>query len=106
MKRDSAKLKSEILTAIAHENRIRIVEYLADGPKCACEIAPALKLEQSNLSRHMKILIQAGIINYWRDGKKAMYEISDRNILRIFERVSKVLKNRVMDRMKVLNIER
>ena len=104
MKIDSAQLKAEILSAIAHPNRIKIIEYLANGPKCACEISPALKLEQSNLSRHMKILIQAGIVNYWKDGKKAMYEISNKNVLTILERASIVLKNKIKVRMDVLNM--
>lgn len=102
MKLDSAQLKAEILNAIAHPNRIKIVEYLSEGPKCTCEIAPALDLEQSNLSRHMKILVQAGIINYWKDGQRAMYEISDKNVLKILDKVSAVLKNRMMDRIKAM----
>ena len=85
MKADYARLKAEILTAVAHPNRIRIIEFLAEGPKCACEIIPALKLEQSNLSRHMKILVQSGIVNHWKDGKKSMYEISDKNDIDVFK---------------------
>ena len=104
MKTDYAQLKAEILSAIAHENRIKIVEFLADGPKCACEIAPALRLEQSNLSRHMKVLIQAGIVNHWKDGRKSMYEISDKNILNILEMVTIILKNKTRDRIKILEI--
>jgi ArsR family transcriptional regulator len=104
MKTDYAQLKAEILSAIAHENRIKIVEFLADGPKCACEIAPALRLEQSNLSRHMKVLIQAGIVNHWKDGRKSMYEISDKNILKILEMVTIILKNKTRDRIKILEI--
>ena len=104
MKTEYAQLKAEILSAIAHENRIKIVEFLADGPKCACEIAPVLKLEQSNLSRHMKVLIQAGIVNHWKDGRKSMYEISDKNILRILEMVTIILKNKTRDRIKILEI--
>ncbi len=104
MKTEYAQLKAEILSAIAHENRIKIVEFLADGPKCACEIAPALRLEQSNLSRHMKVLIQAGIVNHWKDGRKSMYEISDKNILKILELVTIILKNKTRDRIKILEI--
>jgi DNA-binding transcriptional ArsR family regulator len=104
MKTDYAQLKAEILSAIAHENRIKIVEILADGPKSACEIAPALRLEQTNLSRHMKVLIQAGIVNHWKDGRKSMYEISDKNILKILEMVTIILKNKTRDRIKILEI--
>lgn len=104
MKTDNAQLKAEVLTAIAHPNRIRIIECLANGQKCACEIAPVLGLEQSNLSRHMKVLIQTGIVNHWKDGRKSMYEISDENILKILEKVTIILKNKTKDRIKILEI--
>ena len=62
----SADLKAEILLALAHPNRIRIVELLRKDVMCNCELAPALELEQSNLSRHLKILVQAGILRSWK----------------------------------------
>ncbi len=105
MKIDSAYLKAEILTAVAHPNRIRIIEYLAEGSKCACEIAPALNLEQSNLSRHMKLLIQAGIVNHWKDGKRSMYEISDKTVLDLLDKVSLFLKKKTKEHVEILEIE-
>ena len=102
MMTDSATLKSEVLSALAHANRIRIIEYLREGRKCACEIGPELQLEQSNLSRHMKLLIQAGIINSWKEGQKVMYEVVDNNIFKLLDTVSVVLKDRMKIRMEAL----
>jgi len=102
MKQDLTEIKSEILTAMGHPNRIRIMEFLKDGEKCACEIVPALKIEQSNLSRHMKILVQAGILNSWKDGQKVMYEIADKKFIKILDDISTILKNRIKNRMKML----
>ena len=53
--------------AIAHPNRIRILELLRKDVRCNCELAPALEMEQSNLSRHLKILVQAGVIVSWKE---------------------------------------
>ena len=106
MKSNLAELKGNILNALGHPNRIRIVEFLKGGPKCACEIAPYLNLEQSNLSRHMKLLIQTGIVHNWKDGKKVMYEIPDKNVFKILDNVSLILKNMVRNRMEVLEIEK
>jgi DNA-binding transcriptional regulator PaaX len=52
----------------------------------------------------MKVLIQAGIVNHWKDGRKSMYEISDKNILKILEMVTIILKNKTRDRIKILEI--
>ena len=102
MKQDLSEIKSEILTAMGHPNRIRILEFLKDGEKCACEIVPALKIEQSNLSRHMKILVQAGILDNWKEGQKVMYKIADKRFIKILDDISTILKNKIKSRMDVL----
>jgi len=63
MQKRQEELKANILIALAHPNRIRILEYLKNGIKCNCEIAPALELEQSNLSRHLKILVHEVLLS-------------------------------------------
>jgi ArsR family transcriptional regulator len=102
MKIDSSLLKAEILMAIGHSNRIRIIEYLTDGPRCACEIAKSLNIEQSNLSRHMKILTQAEILHSWKEGQKVMYEIANKKLIKVLDDVSSILKDGLKNRMKVL----
>ena len=81
----SADLKAEILVALAHPNRIRILELLRKDIMCNCELAPALELEQSNLSRHLKILVQAGVLNSWKDGLRVNFKVSDERIFKILE---------------------
>ncbi len=82
METTAAELKSEILEALAHPNRVRILESLRNGSQCNCEIAPVLGLEQSNLSRHLKILVQAGILLSWKEGLRVNFKVAD---VRIFE---------------------
>ncbi|MCX5757992.1 MAG: metalloregulator ArsR/SmtB family transcription factor [Candidatus Hydrogenedentes bacterium] len=81
----SVDLKAEILAALAHPNRIRIIELLRKDVMCNCELAPALDLEQSNLSRHLKILVQAGILNSWKDGLRVNFKVTDNRIFKILE---------------------
>ena len=81
----SADMKAEILLALAHPNRIRIVELLRKDVMCNCELAPALELEQSNLSRHLKILVQAGILRSWKDGLRVNFKVADDRIFKILD---------------------
>ena len=85
METTAADLKSEILEALAHPNRIRIVEFLRQSPRCNCEIAPELDLEQSNLSRHLKILVQAGVLSSWKDGLRVNFKVTDERIFKILD---------------------
>jgi DNA-binding transcriptional ArsR family regulator len=94
-----AKYTAEVLSAIAHPNRIRILELLESNTRCNCEIGPALELEQSNLSRHLKILVQAGILISWKEGLRVNYKVSDQRVYRILD-LAKTLTAREI-RMKV-----
>ncbi|MGE5806559.1 MAG: ArsR/SmtB family transcription factor [Ignavibacteria bacterium] len=102
MQKTQEELKAKILTALAHPNRIRILEFLKNGIKCNCEIAPELELEQSNLSRHLKILVQEGILISWKEGLRVNYKISDERIFDILKAAGNVARNAAKERIKIL----
>ena len=62
--------------AFCDENRLKIIELLQGGEKCACELIDCLDMGQSTLSYHMKILCESGIIINRQEGKWAHYRIS------------------------------
>ncbi len=95
MKKTSADLKADILAALAHPNRIRILEFLRKDVRCNCEIAPMLELEQSNLSRHLKILVQAGILTSWKEGLRVNFRVTDERIFRILEIAAAIARREV-----------
>ncbi len=61
---------SEILKALADPNRLRILNLLHEEPLCVCDLEAILDLNQSNLSRHLSKLKQAGIVT---SQKKALF---------------------------------
>lgn len=81
----SSDFKAEILAALAHPNRIRILECLRKDVLCNCELAPALELEQSNLSRHLKILVDAGILKSWKEGLRVNFKVVDDRVFRLLD---------------------
>jgi ArsR family transcriptional regulator len=97
MQKSSNEKQALILAALAHPNRIRIVEELRDGIKCNCELAPILKLEQSNLSRHLKILVQAGILISWKDGLRVNFKVADKEIFRILDLAKSVARENIRE---------
>ncbi len=66
-----------IFKALCDENRVRIIKYLMSGEKCACKLLEDLKIAQSTLSHHMKILTESGIVSARKDGKWMHYSISE-----------------------------
>ncbi len=68
--------KAKIFRALSDERRLRILELLRHGEKCTCALMEEIKMPQSSLSYHMKILSEAGIVTGREDGKWTHYQIS------------------------------
>lgn len=67
---------AKVFKALCDVNRLRILELLRGGEKCACVLLEQLELGQSGLSYHMKILVDSGIVDSRQDGKWTHYKIS------------------------------
>ncbi len=65
-----------IFKAFCDENRIKILQLLIDGEKCACKLLEAMNITQPTLSHHMKTLLDSGIVNGRKEGKWMHYSIS------------------------------
>jgi DNA-binding transcriptional ArsR family regulator len=104
VKRTAADMKADILMALAHPNRIRILEYLRKDVRCNCELAPALDLEQSNLSRHLKILVQAGVLVSWKDGLRVNFKVADDRIFKILESAAAIARREVEKKIEALEV--
>ncbi len=70
------KKVATIFKAFSDENRIRILEQLLTGEKCACVLLDSLHITQPTLSHHMKILCDADIVIGRKEGKWTHYSIS------------------------------
>jgi len=67
---------AKIFKAFCDEKRLRILELLRGGEKCACVLLEQLELGQSGLSYHMKILVESGVVESRQEGKWTHYKIS------------------------------
>lgn len=65
----------KVFKAFCDENRLRILEILRTGEKCACKLLDDLQITQSTLSHHMKILCDSSIVQGRKDGKWVYYSI-------------------------------
>lgn len=69
-----------IFKAFCDENRIKILQLLRDGEKCACMLLEEMNITQPTLSHHMKILCDSGIVVGRKEGKWIHYAISAEGI--------------------------
>lgn len=62
--------------ALGDPNRLRIVQMLSEGEKCACRILEKFEITQPTLSHHMKVLEACGLINDRKDGHWHYYSLN------------------------------
>lgn len=65
----------KIFKALADQNRLQILELLQTGEKCACILLDELDIAQSTLSHHMKLLVDARLVDFRKDGKWIHYKL-------------------------------
>jgi ArsR family transcriptional regulator len=102
MAKTADDFKAAILKALAHPNRLRILAALRRGEICNCEIGPKLKLEQSNLSRHLQALSETGLVLARRDGVRMMYRVADARVFKLLDLAGEMVKRQFAERAELL----
>ncbi len=67
---------SAFFRALGDPTRLRIVNLLARGSLCVCDIQRILEQPQSSISRHLALLKSAGLIRDRRDGMRTFYALT------------------------------
>lgn len=70
----------EVLKALSHENRLRILNLLRAGKLCVCELESVMGVNQSNASRHLTKLKQAELIKSEQQAQWVYYYLNQRLI--------------------------
>ena len=81
------EFKTRVFKVISDTNRLRILEMLRHGEMCQCDIIPLLDQSQPTVSRHLKLLEEAGLIRSRRDGVRMLYEVVDPHIFNVIDAV-------------------
>jgi len=66
---------AKVFKAFGDENRLRIIDMLHSGEKCACALLEELEISQPTLSHHMRILVESGLILGRKEGKWMHYSL-------------------------------
>lgn len=94
--------QAEIAKAIAHPLRISIVDFLKNGEQCVCDIAEHIGSERSNVSRHLSVMVNAGLLESRKDGLKVIYKLRTPCILEFLSCTGRLLKEQARDNDKLL----
>jgi DNA-binding transcriptional ArsR family regulator len=64
-----------VLRALADESRRTVLEALADGPVTAGELAALLPIARPGVSRHLRVLREAGLVEVRQDAQRRVYSL-------------------------------
>jgi len=76
---------ARILKAIAHPTRLQIVEMIRTMQPCVKNMEEHLGLAQSNISQHLSILRNIGIVEAERDGNQVCYHIKNKLVSKVLD---------------------
>ena len=89
--------RAEVIAAAGHPIRLAIVDFLAGGEQCVCDIAEHVGAGRSNVSRHLAVLLKAGLVDQRKDGLKMIYSLTAPCMPGFLTCVDEVLRRRAAD---------
>ena len=77
----------EFHKALSNPLRLKIVDFLADGEQCQCDIFPKFGLAQSTISSYLTQMVRAEILQIRKDGTRKLYSIANSRIREMIEKL-------------------
>ncbi len=82
---------------LSEPTRIHVLDALRDGPATSADLQNVTGASQQNLSKHMGILLEEGLVRRVKEGNRAYYSIADPDLFELCEMVCGSLRRRVAE---------
>ena len=86
---------AQFCKTLADANRLLIIAELVTGEKSVSDLANKLELRQSNVSKHLALMRERGLVQTRRDGVSIYYSLSDPRIFKAIELLVRVQTDQV-----------
>ena len=67
----------KVMKALSDPNRVKILKLLQQKTMCVCELRGALQIAQPSVSKHLKLLEEAGLVDHKKEGLWVNYYLAD-----------------------------
>lgn len=84
--------RARVIKALGHPSRLMIVEELARGPRCVCDLRDVVGSDMSTVSKHLSVLREAGLVDDDKRGLQVFYRLRVPCILNFFGCIEAVLQ--------------
>ncbi len=80
-----AQRLAELFKMLGDPTRVKILQVLAHQELCVCDLAAVVAMGQSAISHQLRLLRNARLVKYRRDGKNAWYSLNDDHVEALFQ---------------------
>lgn len=87
--------RAKIVKAMAHPSRLFIIDQLAAGERCVCELTKMIGADKSTVSKHLRVLKEAGIVEDEKRGLQVYYTLRVPCVTNFFTCIEAVVKSNV-----------
>ena len=85
------ELHASICQTLAHPRRLEVIDRLRSGEMSVTDLAQALQISQPNVSQHLALMKQKGIVTARREGLNVYYRLASLKIVKACELMREVL---------------
>jgi DNA-binding transcriptional ArsR family regulator len=90
--KDKLERRANILKALAHPSRLMMVDELANGERCVCELQALVGADISTVSKHLTVLKKAGLVESEKRGLQVFYTLLSPCVMNFFTCVESVIE--------------
>jgi ArsR family transcriptional regulator len=98
-----AQLHAELCSALADPTRLLILYALADQADTVSGLTQKLVVPQPNISRHLKVLRDGGLVRATRQGMSVQYDITDQRVIQALDLLRAVLRDRIQHNVNLID---
>ncbi len=94
--------RARIAKALSHPSRLLMLDALAEGEMCVCDLTKLVGADQSTVSKHLAVLKQAGIVEDRKEGSMTFYSLKLCCLQGFWECVESVLRDNLKEQRAAL----
>ncbi len=106
MKRVFYQFHAEVCKSIVHPKRLEILDHLRDQERNVNELAQLMEVPAANVSQHLAILRNSGVVQKRVEGTTAYYSLIDQRVVEALDLMSRVMEEQLATRREAMESKR
>ncbi|MCL5611699.1 MAG: metalloregulator ArsR/SmtB family transcription factor [Chloroflexi bacterium] len=98
-----SQLEADFCFALSDPTRILLLYALSEAPRNVTELTLELGIAQPNVSRHLKILREHGLVHTVRQGTTIIYHLADKRLIQALDLLRTVMRERLARRVSIMD---